>query len=68
MKKVYNKELDAYMLEPTTSLEAVESLFTFLTADLWYAIHAEMKTEEDMWKYLQQNFDICIGHIKRIEK
>ena len=53
------------LLVPETPLEAVEQLYQFLEADMWYAKDKEWKTEEDMLKYLKGHFDICIKQIKR---
>lgn len=68
MRKIYNKETKFWELIPETPLEEVESLEHFFECDLWYAKHAEWKTEADMLKYLHAHFKICKDGIKRIQK
>ena len=60
MKEIYNKELDCYMLEPETPLEAVESLEEFLCTDFG---------QKD-WsvKFLRKYFQICKKRIIRMGK
>jgi hypothetical protein len=53
---------------PKTIEEAVNDLHTFLDCDLWYAIHAEFKSEKHMQKYLDDHFGILKSQIKYIKK
>lgn len=56
---------------PKTINEAIDDLHMFLDSDLWYAIHAEFKTEKKMHEYLDIHFKILkqqIAYIRRKEK
>lgn len=40
-----------------TEIDILMSLYSFLTADMWYAFKNEFKSEEDMIKYLKIHFN-----------
>jgi len=54
--------------KPKTIKEAINDLQVFLESDLWYAFHTEIKTEEDMIKYLQSHFNILKSQLNNINK
>jgi hypothetical protein len=66
MKLKYNKKLKILEAEPETALEAIETLEQFFCADMWFAKHAEWKTEDDMINYLERHFKICKDEIKTV--
>jgi len=48
--------------------DAISELHRFLESDVWYACHAEWKTEKDMWKYFDAHFNVLRNEIRQIRR
>lgn len=49
-------------------IEHIHELLSFLESDMWYSIHNEFKSEDDMIKYLNDHFNICLKQIEEDER
>ena len=65
MKTKYNRKYKTHISVPETPLEAVRELWIFFQNDIWYAKEKEWKTEEEMLKYINGHFRICMDEIKK---